>query len=547
MPSPKTASGQLRPPARALTLRARPATAMCWLRARPAAAVSWLLALVLVGVVALAAPAQAAFPGANGRIVFTSVDWDYEVTDVWAMNPDGSAAVNLTDHPGQDSAPAFSPDGARIAFVSDRDGDQEIYVMNADGSGQTRLTTAAGSDTNPAFSADGSRVAFTSDRDGNRELYVIGADGSGETRLTTSTANEDGAAFSADGMRLAYSSDQDGDWEIYAMAPDGSDPVPLTDNVANDIQPNFSPDSLSIAFTSNRDGGIWQVYVMTRDGFGQVNVTNDAASRYSSDPAFSPDGTRIALRSDGYCPPGQFCGQTLSGGIRVRNRDGSGETRLDGDGGSNSQPDWGVAGPGAPPPPPPPDTTPPETAIGSGPTGPTADTTPTFAFAGADNTSPSAALRYAFAVDAGPWSPFAADTVVTLGATSGLSQRPHRFAVKARDEAGNEDPTPATASFFVDSVAPTGTVTINGGATRVRTRAVTLTLTASDPSPASGVSAMRISNSASGLSAAPWQPYAATSSWTLTSGGGTKTVYVQYRDAAANTSTAAQDTITYTP
>ena len=136
---------------------------------------------------------------------------------------------------------------------------------------------------------------------------------------------------------------------------------------------------------------------------------------------------------------------------------------------------------------------------------------------------------------------------MTLGGAPGLSQGPHSFAVKARDEAGNEDPTPATAGFFVDSVAPAGTVTINGGASRVRTRTVTLSLTATDPPPGSGVTAMRISNTATALSSASWQPYAPTSSWMLTSGGGTKTVYVQYRDAAANASPVAQDTIPYKP
>ena len=72
---------------------------------------------------------------------------------------------------------------------------------------------------------------------------------------------------------------------------------------------------------------------------------------------------------------------------------------------------------------------------------------------------------------------------------------------------------------------------------------MTLTLSASDPAPATGVVAMRISNTASGLSSATWTAYATSRQWTLSSGAGTKTVYVQNRDGAANLSPVAQDTI----
>jgi dipeptidyl aminopeptidase/acylaminoacyl peptidase len=509
------------------------------------------LVVSVLGVAAGARPAHAAFPGVNGRIVFTSIAWWWDASaDVWSMNADGSAPVNLTNHPAYDVAPTFSPDGSRIAFASDRDGDQEIYVMDADGSDPTRVTTAAGNDSDPAFSADGSRIAFTSDRDGNRELYVIGVDGTDETRLTASAADEADAAFSADGTRLAYSSDQDGDAEIYVMAPDGSDPVRLTDNAASDAQPSFSPDSLSLAFTSDRDGGIRQVFVMNRDGSAQVKVTDDAAFRYGSAPTFSPDGSRIAFRSDSYCPPGYGCAAILTGGIRVRNRDGSGETHLGYDDGSNYEPDWGVATsgslPAAPPDPAPdpaPDATPPETQLASGPSGPTNDSAPTFAFTGSDDVTATGQLEYSTRLDHGEWSTYSSHTSVTLAVTDGS----HTISVRARDAAGSEDATPAERSFTVDTVAPTGSLTINYGALQTRTRTVTLTLSGGDPAPSTGITEMRISNTASGLAAAPWSPYARARQWTLTYGAGTKTVYVQYRDAATNVSPVAQDTIRYTP
>ncbi len=96
------------------------------------------------------------------------------------------------------AAPAQAQETGQIAFVSDRDGNFEIYVMNADGSGQTNLTN------NPAvdgllgidWSPDGSRIAFTSDRDGNDEVYVMNADGSGLTNLTNNPADDSHPAWS---------------------------------------------------------------------------------------------------------------------------------------------------------------------------------------------------------------------------------------------------------------------------------------------------------------------------------------------------------------
>ena len=90
-------------------------------------------------------------------------------------------------------------------------------------------------------------------------------------------------------------------------------------------------------------------------------------------------------------------------------------------------------------------------------------------------------------------------------------------------------------------------MSINNGDTRTRSRSVTLTLSATDPSPGSGVTQMRISNTESGLSSASWEAYSTSKAWTLTVGTGTKTVYVQYRDGAGNDSAVVKDTITYKP
>ena len=88
---------------------------------------------------------------------------------------DGSDVIRLTDDPARDDSPAWSPDGRRIAFTSERDGNAETYLMNADGSNPVRLTDNPAWDLFPAWSPDGARIAFASDRDGNLEIYLMNA------------------------------------------------------------------------------------------------------------------------------------------------------------------------------------------------------------------------------------------------------------------------------------------------------------------------------------------------------------------------------------
>ena len=106
-------------------------------------------------------------PATNEKIVFTSFrDGNFEI---YSMNADGTNQTRLTNNPGFDITPAFSPDGSRITFASIRGNNQDIYVMNADGTNQTRLTTNGSDDYDPTFSPDGSRIAFTSTRNDNYE------------------------------------------------------------------------------------------------------------------------------------------------------------------------------------------------------------------------------------------------------------------------------------------------------------------------------------------------------------------------------------------
>jgi WD40 repeat protein len=287
---------------------------------------SFAAALVALSL-AFAGAAQAAFPGANGKIAFTS-DRDVLNLEVYAMNADGSAEWNLSQNADSDSEPSWSPAGNRIAFSSFRDANDEIYVMNTDGTAQTRLTSDAYSDTTPAWSPDGQKIAFTRDTGSfDLDIWVMSSDGSSQTQLTSDPGLDTGAAWSPDGQKIAFTSTRDGDSEVFMMNTDGSNQVALTSNTATDSGADFSPNGQQIAFSSTRDGNA-EIYSMNSDGSAQTRLTHNSQGDFG--PVFSPDGSRIAFRSrrDGNWE------------IYAMDADGTDQTRLTTDPALDTDPDW---------------------------------------------------------------------------------------------------------------------------------------------------------------------------------------------------------------
>jgi dipeptidyl aminopeptidase/acylaminoacyl peptidase len=247
-------------------------------------------------------PARATFPGVNGRIAFhTSRDGNYEI---YSMNADGTSPVNLTNHPAADTNAAWSPDGTRIAFVSERDGNPEVYVMDADGTDPLRLTSNASLDAFPVWSPDGLRLAFVSSRDGDDEVYTIEPDGTALTQLTVNSAEDSFPTWSPDGSRIAFDSDRDGRRQIYVMHTDGSVQENVSASDSDDTDPAWSPDGTRIAFNRMPPGDqsasrppTSDVYVMNADGSDQQAITDNSMD--DSDPAWSPDGSKMAFERGG--------------------------------------------------------------------------------------------------------------------------------------------------------------------------------------------------------------------------------------------------------
>ena len=148
--------------------------------------------------------------------------------------------TQLTDNYANDSPAGWTPDG-RIGFISDRDGDPEIYVMNSDGSGVTQLTHNEAHEKTAIWSPDGHSIAFTSHLDGDAEIYLMNPDGSGVTQLTDNEAWDGFVIWSPAGRHIAFTSDRDGDAEIFVMNSDGSGVRQLTHNETDDFLQNWLP------------------------------------------------------------------------------------------------------------------------------------------------------------------------------------------------------------------------------------------------------------------------------------------------------------------
>jgi Tol biopolymer transport system component len=275
---------------------------------------------------------EAAFPGLPGQIAFSRED-QLGVPQVWVVDPGTSRETALTEAgeippASQNLQPSFTRSGLKIAFISDRDGNGEIYVMGSDGSDETRITETMADETLPAWTASQARIVFTALGQSpltGEDLFRIGDDGTGLTTLVSGPADERRAELSADGDWMAFESEPTpGDAEIFSADANGGSPRELTTDPSDDRAPSISPDNRLIAFQSDRDGDE-EIYLMNTDGSQVRQLTFDPGADTS--PAFSPDGTRIAFISTRGDPAPVL---SALGNVYVMAVDGGGQTRVTG-------------------------------------------------------------------------------------------------------------------------------------------------------------------------------------------------------------------------
>lgn len=246
-------------------------------------------------------------------------------------------ATNSINPKGISEFPRWSPDGKEIAFMSNRDGNWEIYVMNADGSNQRRLTNNVYNDLFPTWSLDGKQIAFSSTATGGTTsvpsmsaIFVIDADGKNLKRITntlvgkgrpTELFNDSYPVWSPKGDKIAFLSDRIGGYrEIFWVNPDGTDLAQITFHNMHHWNLVWTPDASRIIFDGRADGfpfvasnpewGIFSISVkgdMYTWGDDLQILVNKKDSEIEYDCMISPNGKSIAFHVS-YIDPAKING-----------------------------------------------------------------------------------------------------------------------------------------------------------------------------------------------------------------------------------------------
>jgi TolB protein len=317
------------------------------MRFLPGGRLAVVLLFVCMAAAVLAFPAGATFPGANGKIAFSTAQDQNGNVNIFTVNPNGSAETQLTHGEfGFTNDPNWAPDGTKIVFWGDVSGTPQLYVINANGSGgdpnNPLFNDPNNADFSPHYSPDGSKIAFSSCGNTGCTIDVINSDGSGTaTVLTSPNWNASNPAWSPDGTKIAFDSNQDGLLDaVWVMDANGNNQHRLTAAALEANYPDWSPDGKHILFQDLCCRFGTNIWVMNANGSNQKQITHMPTNHQDGFAHYSPDGTKIVFIADLAYKPGS-CGENGCADLYTMNTNGTHMTKIVSDQPGVFDSDWG--------------------------------------------------------------------------------------------------------------------------------------------------------------------------------------------------------------